>query len=539
MAPMTQTNSPPPSSTLPPFQSITDLIAQNGAGRCMQTALVQGQRSVTWGQLDAMVDRIAATLQRDGVKPGESIAICAANSLEYVAVFLGGLRAGAAVAPLSTHSLAQQLATMVADCGARHFFADRDVPLFETPGARRIFMDGIAAPAWKDWLLPEGSRPRRVDVDPASPFNIIYSSGTTGTPKGIVQPHGMRWAHVARAESYGYRPGSVTLIATSLCSNTTLVCFFPTLAKGGMVVLAPPKFDPRAWLALAEKHRVTHTMLVPVQYQRIMAVEEFDDYNLSSFEMKFCTSAPFLAGLKADVLARWPGGLVEFYGMTEGGGTCILEAHNFPDKLHTVGKPAEGHDMRVLDEEGIELPRGSVGEVVGRSVAMMTGYHRQPAKTREAEWLDAGGQRYIRTGDVGRFDEEGFLTLMDRRKDMVISGGFNIYPSDLEAVLRQHPAVADAAVIGIPSAEWGETPVAYVVPGTDAKESADDLRAWLNQQVGKTQRLSALRFTDELPRSEIGKVLKRELRRAWAAADPAASHESSSPQLSAASVSSD
>ncbi|MDB5946234.1 MAG: 4-coumarate--CoA ligase (4-coumaroyl-CoA synthase)-like protein [Ramlibacter sp.] len=512
---MSQTPRPPASSALPPFQAIADLVAQHAAARPMQTALVQGQRSVTWGQFDAMVDRVAASLQRDGLKPGAASADCAANSLEYAAVFLGGLRAGAAVAPLSTHSSPPQLATMVADCGARHFFVDADVPAFDTPAAQRIFMDGSSVPALKEWLLPGGSQPRRVEVEAASPFNIIYSSGTTGTPKGIVQPHGMRWGHVARAENYGYGPDSVTLIATSLCSNTTLVCFFPTIAKGGMVVLAPPKFDPRAWLALAEKHRVTHTMLVPVQYQRIMALDVFDDYNLSSFVMKFCTSAPFLADLKAEVLARWPGGLVEFYGMTEGGGTCILEAHNFPHKLRTVGKPAEGHDMRVLDEDGIELPPGAVGEVVGRSGAMMTGYHRQPGKTREAEWYDAQGQRYIRTGDVGRFDEEGFLTLMDRRKDMVISGGFNIYPSDLEAVLRQHPAVVDAAVIGVPSNEWGETPVAYVVPAAESKETAEDIRSWVNEQVGKTQRLSALRFTGELPRSEIGKVLKRQLREQW------------------------
>jgi acyl-CoA synthetase (AMP-forming)/AMP-acid ligase II len=503
-------------TTPPPFQAIADLVAQHARQRPAQTALVQGERSVSWAQLDAMADRIAASLQRDGLKPGQAISICAANSLEYIAVFLGGLRAGAAVAPLSTHSSPQQLATMVADCGARHFFVDGDVPAFQTQ-ARRIFMDGKGAPRLQDWLLPAGSKPKPVKVTPDAPFNIIYSSGTTGTPKGIVQPHGMRWSHVARAESYGYGPQAVTLIATSLCSNTTLVCFFPTIARGGTVVLAPPKFDAGAWLALAERHRVTHTMLVPVQYQRIMAREDFDDYNLSSFHMKFCTSAPFHAALKQDVLERWPGGLVEFYGMTEGGGSCILEAHNFPHKLHTVGKPAEGHDMRTIDEDGKELPRGAVGEVVGRSGAMMTAYHGQPARTREAEWHDAQGNRFIRTGDVGRFDEEGFLTLMDRRKDMVISGGFNIYPSDLEAVLREHPAVADAAVIGVPSADWGETPVAYVVPAAGADASPEDIRTWFNQRVGKTQRLAGLRFTGELPRSEIGKVLKRQLREAWGA----------------------
>lgn len=171
--------------------------------------------------------------------------------------------------------------------------------------------------------------------------------------------------------------------------------------------------------------------------------------------------------------------------------------------------------MRLIDEDGRELAKGdpqTVGEVVGHSPGMMSGYHGQPEKTREAEWFDATGKRFIRTGDVARFDEDGFLVLMDRRKDMVISGGFNIYPSDLEAVLTAHPAVVEAAVVGVPSAEWGETPVAFVVKQATAQVSADELKTWCNMQVGKTQRLAALQWVDELPRSAIGKVLKRELR---------------------------
>jgi len=143
---------------------------------------------------------------------------------------------------------------------------------------------------------------------------------------------------------------------------------------------------------------------------------------------------------------------------------------------------------------------------------MMSGYHNQPEKTREAEWFDAGGKRFIRTGDVGRFDADGFLTLLDRRKDMIISGGFNIYPSDLEAQLRQHPVVADVAVVGVPSAQWGETPVAFVVPRPGQAIEPAVLKDWFNQRVGKTQRLADLRLLPELPRSAIGKVLKRELR---------------------------
>ncbi len=369
--------------------------------------------------------------------------------------------------------------------------------------------------AFGAWLAPEGAAPTPVAIDPGWAFNIIYSSGTTGTPKGIVQPHSMRWAQVARAANAGYTPDAVTLIATPLYSNTTLVSVIPTLANGGCVVLMP-KFDTLGFLTLAERERATHTMLVPVQYQRLMARPEFDRFDLSAFRMKLCTSAPFSAALKADILARWPGGLTEYYGMTEGGGTCILEAHLHPDKLHTVGQPAPGHDVRVIDEQGHELPDGDLGEVVGRSGAMMIGYHNQAEKTAEAIWLDESGQRFIRTGDIGRFDADGFMILMDRRKDMIISGGFNIYPSDLEAVLRTHPAVAEAAVVGVPSAQWGETPVAFVVRRADSDESAEAIRESVNAQVGKTQRLSALRFVDELPRSAIGKVLKRELRESWA-----------------------
>ena len=348
-------------------------------------------------------------------------------------------------------------------------------------------------------------------IDPEAAFNIIYSSGTTGEPKGIVQSHAMRWAYAVRAARYGYGADTVTLLATPLYSNTTLVVFFPTLVFGGSVVLMP-KFDAKGWLALAQAHRATHAMLVPVQYERLLALPEFDHHDLSSLRYKFSTSAPFAPALKADVLRRWPGALAEFYGMTEGGGSCVLEAQLHPDKLHTVGRPAPGHEIRLLDEAGREVAAGEAGEVVGHSPGMMSGYHKRPDATREAEWFDTSGKRFIRTGDVGRFDADGFLTLFDRKKDMIISGGFNIYPSDLEALLCEHPAVAEAAVVGVPSVEWGETPVAFVVTHAGSDTRAEALKEWLNQRVGKTQRLSDLHVVTELPRSAIGKVLKRELR---------------------------
>ena len=501
------------------FGTVADLIAAQAQVRGDKQALVDARRSLTYGGLDALMDRIAAALQRDGVGQADVAAICATTSVEYAAAFLGVLRAGAIVAPLAPSSTAESLAGQLADCGAKVFFLDAGVaelmaPVLDQLTAKRVSLDGSGVGLhFETWLAAEGAKPRAVDVPPEQGFNIIYSSGTTGAPKGIVQPHAMRWHHLRRG---AYTDRAVTMISTPLYSNTTLVSFLPTMANGGTAVLMG-KFEAGEFLALAERHRATHAMLVPVQYRRLMARPDFDRYDLSSFVTKFSTSAPVAAELKADILKRWPGGLVEFYGMTEGGGTCGLQCHEFPDKLHTVGRPFPGHDIRLIDEDGREVAQGGIGEVVGRSGAMMVGYHNQPAKTSEAEWFSPDGLRYIRTGDVGRFDEDGFLTLMDRKKDMIISGGFNIYPSDLEAEIVRHEAVLEAAVVGAPSDAWGETPVAFVALKPGAKVGAGDLKAWVNGRVGKTQRLADLQIVEALPRSHIGKVLKRELRDAYLA----------------------
>lgn len=499
------------------FHTLPEILKLHAVERPDHTAFVQDDRSVTYGEFDALTDRVAAGLQRDGLQSRDVIAICATTSIEYAVVFLGALKAGVAVTPLAPSSTPESLVGMLTDSGAKLFFLDAGVAkeLAGVAGsitATRIALDGSdAGAAFAGWLPGEGAKPQPVEIDPGQPFNIIYSSGTTGAPKGIIQPHKMRWMHVRRGF---YGADAVTIVSTPLYSNTTLVSFFPTIAHGGALVLMP-KFDAEKFLTLAQKHRATHAMLVPVQYKRLMEYPGFDDYDLSSFKMKFCTSAPFAATLKADILKRWPGGLIEYFGMTEGGGTCVLAAHEFPDKLHTVGQPSPGHDIRLIGEDGKEVAAGEIGEVVGSSPAIMNAYHNQPEKTADAEWRDETGKRFIRTGDVGRFDADGFLTLMDRKKDMIITGGFNVYPSDLEAIVAEHPAVAEVAVVGVVSGRWGETPVGYVTLNPGEIADADEIRAWANAKLGKTQRLSDVVIIDVLPRSHIGKVMKKELREGY------------------------
>lgn len=481
-------------------------LAANAAARPDHPAVICNGRQLAWGDYWRRAERLAATLATHGVRPGDSVASIAASSIDYAVLWAAVLRLRATMAPLAPSSTPEQIAAMVADSGARLVFVDA-----ANRAAFAAVLGGlelVALDALDGWLNADAPLPPLPPLDPKAGFNIIYSSGTTGTPKGIVQSCTMRSLHITGARRLGYGLDSITLCSTPLYSNTTLVSFIPTMAWGGTVVLMA-KFDTAQWLTLVEAHRVTHAMLVPVQYRRLLADPGFDAADLSSLQMKFCTSAPFAADLKAEVLRRMPGGLIEFFGMTEGGVGFMLIAHEHPDKLHTVGQPQPGHEVRIIDEEGNDVPPGTPGEIVGRSPATMNGYRNRPDLTAKAYWIDPDGKEWLRTGDIGRLDADGFLTLMDRAKDMIISGGFNIYPSDLEAVLVSLPGVKEAAVVGVPSEAWGETPVAFVVaPGADAEA----LRAAANAQLGKTQRLAAVVLIDELPRSHIGKVLKRELR---------------------------
>lgn len=496
------------------FGSFPALIAHWGQVRGAAIAIDDGDVRLTWAQLADRVERLAARLQADGLARGQAVAILGTSNAAYAISFLAAVRAGGCAAPLTTSASADQLVAMAADSGAMHLFIDAakraELGDISLGVERQIPLEGLDA-----YMAPMGSSAAPFEPAADDPFNIIYSSGTTGTPKGIIHSHAMRWRQMAYRAAQNYGANSRTITSTPLYSNTTMAVFLPSLFSGGSVSIMG-KFDAQKWLERASAERATHTMLVPVQYRRLLQHPDFDNYDLSAMRLKYCTSAPFPADLKAEALARFPGGLIEIYGMTEGGLVCLLVAHEHPDKLHTVGQPAPGHQLKVIDEQGVELPPGQAGELVGRSPTMMSGYKNQPEKTAEGYWYDpADNSRWQRMGDIGRIDADGFVELVGRTKDVIISGGFNIYPVDLENALLGDARVAEAAVVGAPSDAWGETPVGFVVlrAGVDAS-ALEDIRSIANAQLGKTQRLSALHAIDEMPRSHIGKLLKTELRAA-------------------------
>ncbi|MHA7820859.1 MAG: class I adenylate-forming enzyme family protein [Erythrobacter sp.] len=494
-----------------PFGNFPAILRQWAAAQPDKPALLDESGSLTWGELADRVERLAARLVETGLERGQSVAILGTSSIDYALVFLAAVRAGGVAAPLTTSASPEQLAGMAKDSGARHLFIDAakaaELGADFMPDLEHVRLEEIG-----EWMAPQGATAPDFKPSERDPFNIIYSSGTTGIPKGIVHSHLMRWRQFgATALSYLASGLDVrSLASTPLYSNTTMVAFLPPLLAGGTVRIMG-RFDCARWLDHAAGDCTTITMLVPVQYQRLMDYPGFDEHDLSSLALKYCTSAPFPAELKREVLARMPGGLIEIYSMTEGGVVCLLACHEFPDKLHTVGRPAPGSEMMVLDDEDNPVPPGTPGNLIGRSLTMMSGYKNRPDKTTEAQYVDPQGGVWMRMGDMGRVDEDGFVELVGRAKDMIISGGFNIYPSDLEAELEREDDVAEAAVVGIASKHWGETPVGFVVLRPDARDCGEILTS-VNARLGKTQRLSALHAIEKMPRSHIGKLLKSELR---------------------------
>jgi acyl-CoA synthetase (AMP-forming)/AMP-acid ligase II len=524
-----------------PAPLLPDLIDRQSRWLGSKPALLCGEQAMSWREFGHRLRAVAGALQAGGIRPGDRVVVLMRNGIEMVEAMFGVLRAGACVVPLNVSISDEAVDAMLRDCGARAVIATAEhARRFDA--ARRdqvvlwVCVDAASAGTtaspdalpWQDFATwsraaPPLEAPAAIDAD--SLCNIIYSSGTTGLPKGIVHTHRRRidWAF-ALAIALRYDSRAVTLCPIGLYSNISWVSLLCTLVAGGTLVIETA-FDVGRCFERIAQSRVTHTSIVPVMVQRLLESPLRATADLSSMRSIMCCGSPLALELKRRALTELGGQFIELYGLTEGLITT-LAPEDAVERPASVGKPLPGTDIRLIGDDDREVPAGVAGEIVGRGQITMAGYWNRPDADAECTWIDADGRRWLRTGDIGRLDDEGFLYLVDRKKDMIISGGQNIYPADIEAVLVTHPDVAEVAVIGVPSVRWGETPLAIVVPRSApsalpagsapaADEAAARLRDWVNKRVGKQQRIAGVRFVASLPRNPNGKILKRELRRLY------------------------
>jgi long-chain acyl-CoA synthetase len=503
--------------------NLPEFFAHNAQWYPEKTAIIFEDRRLSWRQLNARANRVANQLLSMGVSTGDRVAIISPNCVEYAEIMFGVLKAGAIVVPISAMLQPETIIKELQNAEVRGVFAAHSCLSLASGyqgSCTRVVLEG-GKDGWteyEDFLSSSSDSEPLITLSPEDVYNIVYSSGTTGTPKGIVHTHQARalFALTCGLE-FRVHNEAISLISTPLYTNGTQLIYLPTILVGGTLVLMR-SFDPISFLELVQKEKCTHAFLVPTQFIRIMEHPQFGSYDTSSIEILLSAAAPLARETKLEILKKFPRSkLAELYGLTEGIST-VLRPNEQLMKTGSVGKPRLGGDIKIIDEEGSELPRGKTGEIVGTNASMMTGYFGAPERTREALWRDNRGRLFIRTGDIGRLDAEGYLYIIDRKKDLIISGGINIFPSDIEAVLLRHEEVAEAAVIGMPHREWGEVPVAFAVKkNLESNTSEEELKEWANERLAAYQRLAAVTFRSFLPRNDLGKVLKPELKKLFSA----------------------
>ncbi|RKQ71881.1 acyl-CoA synthetase (AMP-forming)/AMP-acid ligase II [Litorimonas taeanensis] len=502
---------------------LPDIFALHGKWRASKPAVVSDDETLNWKAFNTRINQVAHGLSEMGLKKGDRVIVLMSNGLPMMECLFGIMMGGFVSAPLNVSVSDDAIANMINDSQAKAIIATPEhcsrleAMANALPGManKNRICTGPAREGWKPYKAWRDTQPNTrpdTQIDPDDYLNIIYSSGTTGQPKGIVHTHRGRrdWAYDLSI-ALRYNSGSRFLVTIGLYSNITWVGLLCTMLAGG-TVLINGKFDAETLWQKIEAENITHLSMVPVMYERMMAVENAG-YDASSMQGMMSAGSPLRKPVKSALFERFSCGIIELYGLTEGVITT-LDPEDAADRLSSVGLPLIGTDLKILDDSDSECPSGKAGEIVANGRIVMPEYFNRPDATRAAQWIDSDGVHWLRTGDIGYLDEMGYLYIVDRKKDMILSGGQNIYPQDIETVLLSHEDIQDAAVIGVKSEKWGETPLAIIVPKIKNVD-AESLRIWTNNQLGKQQRITGVDLIDEIPRNPNGKILKRELRESY------------------------
>ncbi|MCB2017795.1 MAG: AMP-binding protein, partial [Hydrogenophaga sp.] len=481
---------------------------------------------------DVRASQLASALLGLGLVKGDRVGVIAHNRLEWMEMYAGMARAGLVVVPLNFRLTGPEMAYIlghaeVAAVIAGPNFCDTvDAIRPELPlAADRFIVLGDAAPAgWTAYeTLLAGAQTDAVfaAVAPDDMCALMYTSGTTGRPKGAIRAHGgSTLIALATALEMGFTRDDTALLVMPLCHANSLYFGTTFVHLGATIVIDDrPSFDPEAVLKTLAEDRVTFTSLVPTHYIMMMSLpdEVKQRCDLSAVGKLMISSAPARQDTKRGIMELFPNGkLYELYGSTEAGWVTLLRPDEQLSKLGSVGREWAGSGpIRLLDHDRREVADGEVGELFSRTAYVFDGYWRNPEKTAEA--MDG---LWCSVGDMARRDEDGYIWLVDRKSNMIISGGENVYPSEVEGVLGQHPAVRDVAIVGVPHEKWGETPLAVVVqhPGAAVDEAA--LRDWCRERLAGFKCPSRVVFVDEgdMPRTATGKVLHRLLRQRYSPA---------------------
>lgn len=504
-----------------PAPLLPEILALHGKWRAQKDAVVLSERRVSWKEFVSDIHQHAHGFINSGLQTGDRIGVFMANGYPMLTTLFASVSAGTVSVPLNTSVSDDAIVSMLRDAEIKMLvvsetYLPRFSALIPMLPDDLVLVSDVARGGWlalsdlakgQSTLLPETS------LDGDSGLNIIYSSGTTGLPKGILHTHRGRrdWAYDLSI-ALRYNGGARTLLTLGLYSNISWVAMLCTLLAGGSLVLHE-RFDAEQALDSIEQDLITHTAMVPLQFQQLLAAQHRRPRQLESMQAMMSCGSPLFEGVKRSIFDTFGCGVIELYGLTEGIITT-LDPEDAHARLASVGKPLLGTDILILDDNDVPCAPGEAGEILSRGRITMPGYWRRPDANEEARFDDGDGQVWLRSGDIGRLDSEGFLYIVDRKKDMIISGGQNIFPQDIEAVLMQDSRVSEVAVIGVPCEKWGETPIALVV-FKEATNDSEALLEWANQRLGKQQRLRQCIEIDAIPRNPNGKILKRELRNTY------------------------